>query len=122
MTRSENMSRIRSKETKVEIVLRKKLWTSGIRYRKNVEAIFGRSDIVLTKYKRAIFCDSEFWHWKDFLAGKSIPKNNADYWIAKFQRNMARDLEVNTKLQDEGRIVLRFLEKDILSDAQKCLS
>ena len=60
--RKRNMQSIRSKDTKIELILRKALWNSGIRYRKNYSKIPGKPDIVITKYKIAIFCDSEFFH------------------------------------------------------------
>ena len=60
-----NMSRIRGKDTSIEVVLRKALWHKGFRYRKNYNKLPGRPDIVLTKYHIAIFCDSEFFHGKD---------------------------------------------------------
>ena len=60
--RSENMRRVKSHDTDIELVLRKKLWERGIRYRKNYKKLPGKPDIVLTKYKIAVFCDSEFFH------------------------------------------------------------
>ena len=62
--RKKNMQRIKSKDTKIEIILRKALWSHGIRYRKNYSKIPGKPDIAITKYKIAIFCDSEFFHGK----------------------------------------------------------
>lgn len=64
--RSENMRRIRSKDTKIELALRKALWSKGYRYRKNYAILPGKPDIAMTKYKIAIFCDSEFFHGKDW--------------------------------------------------------
>lgn len=68
--RKKNMKRIRSKDTKIEIVLRKALWKKGYRYRKNYSGLPGKPDIVLTQYNIAIFCDSEFFHGKDWEAQK----------------------------------------------------
>ena len=65
--RKRNMQSIRSKDTKIEMILRKALWSSGIRYRKNYSKVPGKPDIAITKYKIAIFCDSEFFHGKDIL-------------------------------------------------------
>ena len=64
--RRKNMQSIKSKETKIEIILRKALWAKGFRYRKNYKKFIGTPDIVFTKQKVAIFCDSEFWHGYDF--------------------------------------------------------
>lgn len=80
--RSENMRRIRSKNTKIEIALRKALWHKGYRYRKNYEALPGKPDIVLTKQKIAIFCDSEFFHGKDWeiLKPQLEHGKNGEFW------------------------------------------
>ncbi len=94
-TISKNMSKIHSKDTSIEIQLRKALWHKGYRYRKNYKSLPGSPDIVLTKYKIAIFCDSEFFHGKDweYLKLRLEKGNNPDYWIKKIERNRARDSE-----------------------------
>ena len=113
--RHKNMSNIRSKDTKIEIILRKALWCKGYRYRKNVANLPGKPDIVLSKYKIVIFCDSEFFHGKDWDIQKPrIEKgNNKDYWLNKISKNMIRDEEVNKELLYMGWTVIRFLGKDI---------
>jgi len=121
MTRSENMRRIKSKDTSIELILRKALWKKGVKYRKNCKDIFGKPDICIKKYKLAVFCDSEFWHGKDFLEGK-IPKTNQEFWIKKLQRNIQRDKEVNSVLKENGWTVLRFWEKDIRKNTEKCVN
>lgn len=121
MTRSENMSRIRSIETSIEIKLRKALWERGYRYRKNCKGIFGKPDICFLGKKIAIFCDSEFWHGKYLLESKYIPKTNQEYWIPKIERNIERDKEVAVALEKEGWIVLRFWQKEIEKDLENCL-
>jgi len=118
MTRSENMRRIKSKNTSIEKILRKTLWNKGLRYRKNCKDVTGKPDICFKKYKIAIFCDSEFWHGKYYSEGK-IPKTNREYWKKKFQRNTERDKEVNEKLTKEGWIVLRFWGKDIIKNTDE---
>lgn len=120
MTRSENMSRIRSGNTSIELMLRKELYKRGYRYRINDKNVFGKPDIVFKKKKIAIFCDSEFWHGKDYLEGKK-PKSNIDYWYKKIERNIERDKEVNQKLTEEGWIVLRFWGKDIQKKLDECI-
>ena len=119
MNRSENMSRIRSKDTSIEIILRKELWKRGYRYRKNCKNIFGKPDICFKKKKIAVFCDSEFWHGKDFLEGR-VPKSNQEYWIPKIKRNIERDKEVTETLQLEGWIVIRIWGKEILKNTSEC--
>ena len=75
-TISKNMSKIHSKDTSIELILRKSLWHKGYRYRKNDKSLPGSPDIVLTKYKIAIFCDSEFFHGKDWEILKLRHKKN----------------------------------------------
>ena len=120
ISRSENMRRIKSKDTSIEIILRKELWKRNLRYRKNVKDIYGKPDIVFKKQKVAVFVDSEFWHGKQLLEGKYIPKTNTDFWVKKLSRNIERDKEVNAFLEREGWTVLRFWEKDIRATVIKC--
>jgi DNA mismatch endonuclease (patch repair protein) len=121
MTRSENMRRIKSKDTSIEITLRKALWKLGYRYRKNCKQVFGKPDICFIGKKVAVFCDSEFWHGKYLLNGKYIPKSNTSYWIPKIESNIERDKKVNQTLQLEGWTVLRFWQKDIEKNLDMCL-
>ena len=118
-----NMSRIRGKDTSIEIMLRNALWKKGYRYRKNLKNLPGRPDIALTKYKIAIFCDSEFFHGKDWenLKRKLENGKNPDYWIAKIQRNMERDREKDIALRSEGWTVIHFWGKDIVRDVDSCV-
>ncbi len=119
-----NMSRIRGKDTSIEIILRKALWNKGYRYRKNDKTLPGRPDITLGKYRVAIFCDSEFFHGKDWPELKAKLKNgkNPDYWIAKIQRNMERDREKDASLRGAGWTVIHFWGNDIKGDVDKCIS
>ena len=96
-TVSKNMRSIHSKDTSIELQLRKALWHKGYRYRKNYKALPGAPDIVLTKYKIAIFCDSEFFHGKDWeiLKLRLEKGKNPDYWIKKIERNRSRDFETD---------------------------
>lgn len=117
------MSRIKSKDTRIEIVLRKALWKKGYRYRKNDKKLPGRPDIVLSKYKIAIFCDSEFFHGKDWdtLRDRLKKGKNPDYWIPKIERNMQRDLEKDRMLLVLGWRVIHFWGKDILKHTEECI-
>lgn len=118
------MRHIKSKDTSIEVKLRKELWSRGYRYRKNVSNLPGKPDIVLTKYKIAIFCDSEFFHGKDWevLKPRLEKSNNADYWVKKISHNMERDEEINKKLLFMGWTVIRFWGKDILKNIDDCIS
>lgn len=116
------MSRIKGKDTKPEMILRKYLWSQGVRYRKNYPGLPGRPDIVITKYKIAIFCDSEFFHGKDWeTQRKKIETGaNADYWVKKITRNMERDQKKDEELKSLGWIVLHFWSKEIERDVEGC--
>lgn len=120
---SNNMRRIRSKDTSIELLLRKALWHKGYRYRKNYRALPGSPDIVLTKYKIAIFCDSEFFHGRDWeiLKLRLEKGKNPDYWIKKIERNKKRDYENDKKLLFLGYTVLHFWGKDITKHTKECL-
>lgn len=119
--RKKNMQAIRSKDTTIELALRKALWQKGIRYRKNYKGLIGKPDIVITKYRIAVFCDSDFWHGYDWDNRKSRIKSNQEYWIPKIERNMNRDKEVTTTLVEQGWIVLRFWEHSIRKNLENCL-
>ncbi|WP_027219120.1 very short patch repair endonuclease [Butyrivibrio fibrisolvens] len=121
--RRKNMQRIKAKDTKIEIILRKALWNRGYRYRKNYTKLPGHPDIVLTKYRIAIFCDGEFFHGKDWevLRPKLENSNNSDFWISKISRNKEHDSEINKKLLFEGWTVIRFWGNDIKKHTDECV-
>ena len=121
--RRKNMQNIRSKDTKIEIKLRKALWNKGYHYRKNYKALPGSPDIVLTKYKIAIFCDGEFFHGKDWevLKPRLERGNNSEFWISKISRNRERDDEINKRLLFQGWTVIRFWGKDIKKNVDECV-
>ena len=118
-----NMSKIRGKDTSIELTLRKALWSKGYHYRKNYKDVPGRPDIALTKYKIAIFCDGEFFHGKDWeiLKPRLEKGKNPDYWIPKIERNMERDLEKDKELLFYGWTVIHFWGKDILKNPEECV-
>lgn len=118
-----NMKYIHSKNTKIEVILRKALWNAGFRYRKNYEKLPGKPDIALTKYKIAIFCDGEFFHGKDWevLKPKLEKGNNPDFWIKKITRNQQRDEEVNKQLLFMGWTVIRFWGNVIKKNPEQCV-
>lgn len=108
----------RKTDTKCEILLRRALWASGCRYRKDVSALPGRPDIVFSKARLAIFCDGDFWHGRDWESRrqKLDRGNNPDYWVAKIQRNIERDQQNTLRLKEMGWTVLRFWESTIRAD------
>ena len=109
--RSKTMKAIRSKDTTIELEIRRRLYKSGLRYRKNVSDLPGKPDIVFLKKRLAVFCDSCFWHGCDKHFRQ--PKSNEDYWHPKIKRNIERDKKILKKYQEEGWTVLRFWEHDI---------
>ena len=118
--RYKSMSHIRSRDTKIEIRMRMALWHAGIRYRKNYEGLYGKPDIAITKHKIAVFCDSGFWHGRDYETRRK-PQTNSDYWRKKIERNMARDREVEQQLKALGWTVLRFWDEEIEKDLDGCV-
>lgn len=106
--RRKNMQAVKNKDSQIEIILRKELWKRGLRYRKNVKKVYGCPDIVFGKEKIAVFCDSEFWHGYNWTEKKHEIKSNKDFWFAKIERNIQRDIEVTQKLENDGWRVLRF--------------
>ena len=100
--RSERMRRVRSRDTKPEVKLRKLVWRLGHRYRKNKVSIIGKPDIAFVGRKRVIFLHGCFWHRHDCASGRREPKSRLDFWRSKFQRNVARDAEVQEQLTAAG--------------------
>ena len=121
--RRRNMQNIHQKDTSIELCLRKALWKKGYRYRKNVKTLPGKPDIVITKYKIAIFCDSEFFHGKDWEVLKPrLEKGvHGDFWVKKITNNRRRDDEDNKKLLFMGWTVIRFWGKEIMKNTDECV-
>jgi len=122
--RHKAMSHIRSKDTSIEMKLRKALWLKGYRYRKNYKELPGKPDIALTKYKIAIFCDSEFFHGKDWykvLRPRIRKGKNPEFWEKKILRNMERDDENNKELLYMGWTVIRFWGDEITKNTDECV-
>ena len=115
-----NMQQVKNKDSKIEVLLRKELWSRGIRYRKNVNRIYGKPDIVFIGKKIAVFCDSEFWHGYNWEERKKDFKSHQEFWIPKIERNMARDVEVTTRLESEGWTVIRFWGNEIKKNTVHC--
>lgn len=121
--RHKNMSHIRAKDTEIEVQLRRALWHRGYRYRKNYKRLKGTPDIVIIKYHIVIFCDSEFFHGKDWpeLEKRILRGSNSEFWYGKIKKNMEWDNEVNRTLYGEGWTVLRFWGHDIKKNLDECL-
>ena len=117
---SYNMRQVKNKDSAIELMLRKELWSRGLRYRKNVKAVFGKPDIAFIGKKIAVFCDSEFWHGYNWEERKNDFKSHQEFWIPKIERNMDRDREVTAKLESEGWTVLRFWGKEIKKNVSVC--
>ena len=118
-----NMSKIKGRDTSIELTLRKELWKRGYRYRKNYKELPVTPYIVLTKYHIVIFCDSEFFHGKDWevLKPRLEKGKNAEYWVKKIQRNIERDNEKDKILSFMGWTVIHFWGKDILRNTEECI-
>ncbi|MBN2458855.1 very short patch repair endonuclease [Candidatus Woesearchaeota archaeon] len=119
-TRSKIMSRIRSKDTSIEISFRKILWNAGMKgYRLHYHAP-GNPDIAFVDKKIAIFIDGDFWHgynWKKL--GKVPPRK---YWQKKISKNIERDKKYNALLKKEGWKVIRLWEHDLKKNSKRCAS
>jgi DNA mismatch endonuclease Vsr len=118
--RRKNMQAVKSKGSKIEVALGKEMWKLGLRYRKNNRKVFGTPDFTFGKYKIAVFCDSEFWHGKDWENKKYEHKSNVKFWHKKIERNIERDIEVNARLKEEGWQVIRFWGKEIMKSPAIC--
>ena len=107
------------RDTKPELLLRRALAGTGLRYRLDVSSLPGRPDLVVPSARLAIFCDGDFWHGRDL--NKRIRKlatgHNASYWISKIKSNVARDRRTEKALRDAGWRVLRFWESDVRANA-----
>ena len=121
--RRKNMQHIKSSNTKIEVLLRKALWKKGYRYRKNYKKLPGKPDIVLTKYKIAIFCDGEVFHGKDWeiLKPRLEKGNSSEYWVSKISKNRKHDDEINKELLFLGWTVIRFWGNDIKKNTDECI-
>ena len=105
---SKRMSRVHLKQGKAEVLLAKRLWHLGFRYRLNDKRLPGSPDIVVLKYNIAIFVDGEFWHGQNWEERKPKLKRNREYWIAK-------------ELRAKDRYVIHFWEKEVLKDTEGCV-
>ena len=118
--RRKNMQAVKNRDSQIELLLRQELWSRGLRYRKNVNRIYGKPDIVFIGKKVAVFCDSEFWHGYNWEERKKDFKSHQEFWIPKIERNMERDAEVTAFLESEGWTVIRFWGNEIKKNTAQC--
>ena len=114
--RSWNMSRIKNKDTGIEVAVRKRLFSYGYRYRKNDSKLPGKPDIVLPKYKAVIFIHGCFWHLHTGCKNARIPKSNTEFWEAKLNHNVANDNKNKKLLEEKGWKVITIWECEIEND------
>lgn len=112
-TRSYNMSRVKGKDTKPEMHVRKYLFANGFRYRLHDKKLPGKPDIVLAKYKTIIFVHGCFWHGHEGCKYYTIPKTRTDWWKEKLERNKQLDKINEDKLLAMGYKIINIWECDI---------
>ena len=117
--RSRNMAAIKGKDTKPEIIVRKYLFSRGLRFRIHVRKLIGNPDIVLPKYKTVIFVDGCFWHGHEGCKYFRLPKSNVEFWKEKIERNIERDKESMQALFDLGWKVVRVWECELRNKANR---
>lgn len=118
--RKKCMKAIKSKNTKPENMLKRELKKRNVKFKANYSKVFGTPDIVFVEEKVAIFCDSEFFHGKNWGKRKYDIKSNRKFWWKKIETNKARDAKVNRELKKQNWKVLRFWNKTISKNATKC--
>lgn len=116
--RSERMSKIRGKNTRPELTLRKALHGAGFRYRLNDRKLPGRPDVVLPRYKTVIFVHGCFWHRHNGCSIATTPKSNTTYWLDKFERNTHRDRANTRQLEERGWKVIVVWECELGSKSR----
>lgn len=121
-TRAYNMSRIRSRDTKPEVRLRKLLWLCGMRGYRLRTKLPGRPDIVFTRARLAIFVDGCFWHGCPTCGDGRAPSSNTGYWSAKRAGNKERDARRTRELEAMGWTVLRLWEHEVMKEAEACVA
>ena len=119
--RSILMSKIRSRNTKPELLLRKELWKLGYRYRIHTTKLPGNPDITFKGKKLAIFVDGAFWHGHNWEEKKFKINSNIEYWTKKIERNIERDNQNQLKLMQLGFTVLRFWDFEVKKNLSDCI-
>lgn len=119
--RSENMSKIKSKDTSIEIMVRKWLFSRGFRYRKNDKRLPGKPDVVLPKYRTVVFVQGCFWHGHGICNYSHIPKSNVEFWEEKINRNKERDRKNYDMLKNLGWKVITVWECELKKSREERL-
>ncbi|MGY4385966.1 DNA mismatch endonuclease (patch repair protein) [Pedobacter sp. UYP24] len=122
LERSNLMSKIRHKNTKPEMYLRRAMWNRNLRFRIHVDNLPGKPDIAIKKYRLAIFVDGEFWHGYNWEKKKKSINSNREYWIPKIEKNIQNDIIINDKLRSIGYTVFRFWSLDVFKSLPRCLN
>lgn len=117
--RSYNMSQIKGKNTKPEILVRKFLFSRGLRYRLHDSKLPGKPDIILRKFKTVIFINGCFWHGHDNCKYYIVPKTRTEFWLNKIEGNKRRDFENKTKLEKLGWNIIVVYECELKKNTQK---
>lgn len=117
------MSRVRSKNSRAELILRRELHARGLRYRLHAADVVGRPDLVIRKWKFALFVDGDMWHGNEHNRRgldslSDLFPTNTDFWVDKISKNMERDHAVNQSLHADGWTVFRVWESEVLADPQ----
>ncbi|RBP98630.1 very short patch repair endonuclease [Bifidobacterium aemilianum] len=118
-TRSYTMSRIRGKDTSIEVLVRSYLFSRGLRFRKNDKRYPGHPDLVLPKWRTMVFVDGCFWHMHEGCRKFRIPKSNVEFWTTKLLRNRDRDSQQRQDLQAAGWRVIRVWECELAKDRRE---
>lgn len=114
-TRSYNMSRIKGKDTKPEMLVRRYLHAHGFRYRLHVKDLPGKPDVILPRYKTVIFIHGCFWHGHEGCKYFVVPKTRTDWWLAKINTNVANDEKAVTALTKAGWKIITLWECELKS-------
>lgn len=117
--RSRCMAAIKGKDTKPELIVRKYLFSRGLRFRLYVKSLPGKPDIVLPKYKTVIFVNGCFWHGHEGCRYYRLPKTNVEFWQEKISRNIERDLRTEAEFAALGWRVIRVWECEIKTIARR---
>ena len=122
------MAAVRHRDNKAEVLLRRELWRSGLRYRLHSRKLVGRPDLVFASARLAVFVDGDFWHARGLVEDgerafrATLRTARQDWWVAKLRGNAERDARVNAALAEAGWRVLRFWESDVHSDVSRIAS
>lgn len=120
--RSWNMSRIKGSDTKIEVLVRSYLFGQGFRFRKNDKRLPGKPDVVLPKYKTAIFVNGCFWHMHSSCREGHIPKTNSAFWKEKLERNVRNDEKHYCQLKELGWQVIVLWECELEKDFETIMN